>query len=472
MRILYFLPLMLAGGFAFAAPVLAQSIASNDDLRKEVAELKSEVAELESENLRLRALKDKVDRLDRAVASQSDAARKKELSRPAVMAGPNGFGLASPDGAYQFRIGGWLQADGRFYNTGTKPNASTFLIRRARPYFEGTLDRFYDFRLMADFGQGKTTIEDAFADIHYWDAFRMRAGKFKEPVGLERLQNDRYLMFAERALTVNLVPDRDLGAAAHGELFAQTLEYEFGIFNGVPDDTAAVDIGDNDAKDFAGRVFVHPFADSRYAFASKLGIGVAGTYGSGRTVTLDTYKTAGQTTFFTYNKNVHASGERFRLAPQLNYYRGPVGFQSEFVENAQQVELVSPSSAAARAHLLSNQAWQIACSFLLTGEEAQYAAPVVPIHPFSPFGNGLGAWELAARVDALTVDSDAFKDGFADPSASSRQALEWMFGVNWYPNRNLKMQLDYERTSFAGGAPGGRDREGESAILSELQVAF
>lgn len=472
MRILYFLPLMLAGGFVFAAPVLAQSIASNDDLRKEVAELKSEVAELESENLRLRALKDKGDGLDRAVASQSDAARKKELSQPTVTAGPNGFGLASPDGNYQFRIGGWLQADGRFYNTGTKPNGSNFLIRRARPYLEGTLDRFYDFRLMADFGQGKTAIEDAFADIHYWDAFRMRAGKFKEPVGLERLQNDRYLMFAERALTVNLVPDRDLGVAAHGELFAQTLEYEFGIFNGVPDDTAAADIGNNDARDFAGRVFVHPFADSRYAFASKLGLGVAGTYGSGRTVTLDTYKTAGQTTFFTYNKNVRASGERFRLAPQLDYYQGPVGFQTEFVENAQQVELAQPKSAGVRPHLLTNQAWQIAGSYLLTGEAAQYAAPVVPDHPFSPFGAGLGAWELAARVDALTVDSDAFKDGLADPAASSRQAFEWMLGVNWYLSESLKVQLDYERTSFAGGAPGGRDREVESAVLSELQAAF
>jgi cell division protein FtsB len=55
MRILYFLPLMLAGGFNFAAPVFAQSAASNDDLRNEIAELKSEVGKLESENSRLPA---------------------------------------------------------------------------------------------------------------------------------------------------------------------------------------------------------------------------------------------------------------------------------------------------------------------------------------------------------------------------------------------------------------------------------
>ncbi len=472
MRILYFLPLMLAGGFNFAAPVFAQSAASNDDLRNEVAELKSEVGELESENSRLRAASGKRDELDRKAAARSDAAREKEPGRPAVTAGPNGFGLASPDGSYQFRVGGWLQADGRFYNTGAKPGASTFLIRRARPYLEGTLDRFYDFRLMADFGQGKTTIEDAFADIHYWGAFRMRAGKFKEPVGLERLQNDRYLMFAERALTVNLVPDRDLGAATHGELFGQKVEYEFGIFNGVPDDAAAVNIGNNAAQEFAGRIFIHPFADSQYAFASKLGTGVAGTYGSGRAITLDTYKTAGQTTFFTYNKGVNALGDRFRLAPQLDYYWGPIGFQSEFVGNTQQVRLVSSTGASSRLHTLNNQAWQIASSYLLTGEDAQYAAPIVPNHPFSPFNNGLGAWELAARIDELTVDSGAFRYGLADPSASSHRAFEWMLGVNWYPNRNLKVQLDYERTSFAGGAPGGRDRESESAVLSELQVAF
>ena len=472
MRSLHFLPLFLAGGLFFAAPVFAQSAASNDDLRKKVAELKNGIKKLESENSRLRARSDKAGDLTRVVAARSGSAHKNEPSRPIVTAGPNGFGLASADGSYQLRVGGWIQADGRFYNSGAKPNGSTFLIRRARPYLEGTVGRFYDFRVMADFGEGKTTLEDAFAEIHYWDAFKIRTGKFKEPVGLERLQNDRYLMFAERALTVNLVPDRDLGAAARGELFDQKLEYEFGLFNGVPDDTATTGIDNNDAKDFAGRIFVHPFADSRYAFASKLGVGIAGTYGSERANTLDTYKTAGQTIFFTYNKGVNASGERLRLAPQLDYYRGPLGFQSEFVDNTQQVGLVSPKSASGRLHTFSNQSWQIAGSYLLTGEDAQYAAPVAPKHPFNRFGGGFGAWEIAARIEELSVDPDEFKYGLADSSTSSRQAFEWKLVANWYSNQNLKMQIDYERTRFAGGAPGGRDRHGESAVLSELQVAF
>ena len=450
---------------------LAQSPASNAELQRQIAILKAQVEQLQRENQQLKSLGEQVEAIQQKLKTQETQARGQAKSLPVVDASSKGFVVSSPGGDYRMRVGGWIQADGRFYTTGTKPGAGTFIMRRVRPFLDGTVGRFFDFRVMTDFGQGTALLQDAYGDVHYWPGLRLRGGKFKEPVGLERLQDDRYLMLVERALTVNLVPDRDLGLQVHGALFDERVEYRLGLFNGVPDNTAA-DIDNNDAKDFAGRLFFHPFAGTPYEFAQKLGFGVSGTYGSERGTPLDVYRSAGQTMFFSFNKGVNASGDRFRVSPQANYYYGPLGMQAEFVDNVQQVRLVTPSSAGTRPHTLSNQAWQIAGTYLLTGEDAQYGAPVTPYRNFNPLAGGWGAWELAARVDQLTVDREAFEFGEADPNTSSREAFEYAVGANWYLNENVKLMADYARTSFVWGAAKGHNRTVESTILSEFQVQF
>jgi hypothetical protein len=54
-------------------------------------------------------------------------------------------------------------------------------------------------------------------------------------VGLERLQSGSELLFVERGLPTNLVPNRDVGAQLFGDLFDGTISYALGAFNGVPD---------------------------------------------------------------------------------------------------------------------------------------------------------------------------------------------------------------------------------------------
>jgi phosphate-selective porin OprO/OprP len=45
-------------------------------------------------------------------------------------------------------------------------------------------------------------------------------------------------------------------------------------------------------------------------------------------------------------------------------------------------------------------------------------------------------------------------------------------GLNWYLNENLKWVLNYEQTSFDGGAAGGSDREDEKAFLTRVALGF
>ena len=77
----------------------------------------------------------------------------------------------------------------------------------------------------------------------------VRAGKYKAPLDLERLQSDPYIEFSERSEIQNVVPNRDTGLELHGDLIDNRLTYQLALMNGVPNNTASVDIDNNDGKD-------------------------------------------------------------------------------------------------------------------------------------------------------------------------------------------------------------------------------
>ena len=95
-----------------------------------------------------------------------------------------------------------------------------FLLRRVRPIVEGTVGGIYDFRFTPDFVQGKTVIQDAYITGRFSPYFQLTAGKFKAPIGLERLQSASDIRFIERAYPTQLVTNRDLGVQIAGGVAA------------------------------------------------------------------------------------------------------------------------------------------------------------------------------------------------------------------------------------------------------------
>ncbi|MBE0501322.1 MAG: porin [Desulfuromonadales bacterium] len=355
-----------------------------------------------------------------------------------------------------------MQADGRVY-LDDKPDAFTndILLRRVRPIIEGTLGRDYQFRIMPDFGRGKTELLDTYIQSNYWPTAQFRVGKFKAPVGLERLQSGASLLFVERALPTSLVPNRDIGLQIAGDLIGGTLNYAVGVFNGGVDG-GSTDGDSNDDKDVAARLFAHPFKNSGIGALQVLGIGVAGSYGN-QEGSLPSFKTTGQQTFFKYATGVTADGWRWRVAPQAYWYVGPVGLLAEYVRSVQEV------SNGAVTEDLANQAWQVAASWVVTGEDASFKG-VKPKRSFDPNNGAWGALELAVRYNELEIDQDAFPL-FADPTKSAEKAGAWTAGINWYLSSNLRVAVNYEQTEFDKGSVSG-DRETEKALLTRVQVAY
>jgi phosphate-selective porin OprO/OprP len=458
-------------------------------LLKRIEELEQKVKVLEGSQHSAVApeLEQKVKILERKGELLEEATAEKAKAAPALSIGENGLQVRSADTNFAIALHGVVQVDTRtFFKDGNIQGNDSFLLRRARPVFSGTVYRDFDFLFVPDFGGSTVQIFDAYLNYRYEPWLQLRAGKFKTPVGLEQLQADRDTLFNERSLVTDLVPNRDLGFQLWGDLAGGALSYAVGVFNGVGDARNSSNADFEDHRELAGRLFAQPFKNSNLAALPGLGFGIAGSCGEvasnptglpGTTGgTLPGYATDGQQQFFAYNPAtgaVVASGTHWRLSPQVSYYYGPFGLLGEYVISHQRVSrTVAPLASANLAHT----AWQVAGSWLLTGEAATYGS-VTPRHPFDLRSGHWGALQLVARYAELDVDEAAFPF-FANPATSASAAQAWSAGLNWYLNRNVLFKLSYSRTVFTGGGGAGSSvpaivtRQPEQLLFTRLQLAF
>jgi phosphate-selective porin OprO/OprP len=389
----------------------------------------------------------------------------KPADAPTLTAGAEGFALQSSSGDYRLQLRGYVQFDGRFFpSDGGRLAVDTFVLRRVRPIFAGTVGRYFEFQIMPDFGAGTTVLQDAWLDVKYSPKARVRVGKFKSPVGLERLQSATAITFVERAYPTALVPNRDVGVMLHGDLAGGVVAYAAGVFDGAPDG-GSIDLDLADGKDVAGRLFLSPFKRDSGAF-KNLGFGIAGTTGR-QTGALPAYRSGGQVSLLALVQGTTADGTRNRLSPQLSFYSGRFGLLAEYAWSESWLKKASNGTRAR----FSGEAWQATATCTLTGEKASYSG-VRPSEAFEPGKGKWGALELAARANGLELGTEAFREGIVDPAKSIRKAFAWAVGVNWYLNRNVKQVVDFERTTFTGGAPDGIDRPPENALFIRTQVSF
>src|SRR4051794_37500546 len=385
---------LVAAGLLWLPSALLFAQSNNDqELRNEIKELRQKLERLEQ---RLgqqtattaptapapppAALQQRVEDLDQQVRilgrkqeiqQEEQAAKAKET--PVVSSvGERGVAFRSADGRNEVRLRGVFQADERFF-LGDSIGTDTFLLRKVRPIIEGTVAEIYDFRIMPDFGNGKAVLVDAYAAGRFAPWAKLTVGKMKQPIGLERLQQDVDTRFVERAFPTDIAPNRDLGVDLHGDLYGRTLEYDVGYFNGVADggssDAFNAEQDNNSDKDWAARLFTHPFRNT-VSPLQGLGFGASFNYanfgGSSpatgaatvQTTNLPTYPTPAQQTFFTYRTTgpsaTFAFGERLRLSPQAYWYWGSFGALAEYI--VVQQDVARSVGASTRKSRLTNNA--------------------------------------------------------------------------------------------------------------------
>jgi len=145
-----------------ATPGLAQE-------SETIRELKTQVQELD-QKLRV---------VERRLELERETASEKSKTTPVISAGAGGFSFRSADTNFVLKLRGYVQADSRWFieDNGIGAN-DTFLLRRVRPIFEGTVFDKYDFRVMLDFGSGASSsaanngfLQDAYLNARFLPEF-------------------------------------------------------------------------------------------------------------------------------------------------------------------------------------------------------------------------------------------------------------------------------------------------------------
>lgn len=426
---------------------------------------------------RLIQLEQRQSILERKYEVDQENAAAKAKETPVVTANSkDGFSVKAPDGSFVFKITGDIQADSRFFLNDAQDTAKgltdTFLLRRARPTFEVSLNKWITGRLQTNFGQGTATIEDAYINLAFHPLVQFRTGRFKAPLGLENLKSSTKLTFIERALPTQLVPIFDQGVQLWGEPLDGRLSYAFAVTNGAVDGTNVDNTDTNDRKEFTGRLFLKPLKTSAQPLLAGLGVGIAGSTGrqvgtSAAPGLTSGYKTNAQTNFFTYTSGrAVAAGNRTRWSPQLTWYPGRFGVLGEYVASRQAVQ----STTTLQTTDLTHRSWQVAASYVLTGEDVTEKG-VTPRQPYQVGKPGWGALEVAGRYSQFNADKATFPT-YASLTSSAQTARSWTGGLNWYATNTVKIQSNYEYTSFDRGAAGTGHRPVERAILTRVQLAF
>ena len=426
--------------------------------------------------------------------SAPKAQQLERMDLPMLDVSENGLIFRSEDNHHLIRLGGLLQLDDReFVDPGTT-DMSKFLIRRARPYASGYFYDDWEYRFAPEFALSapnatsyQTTIADAFINYDPIEEIQVQVGKFTVPVGLETLTPAAYLPFSERSLTSNLIPNRDLGVMTHGSLFSEKLSWAAMVGAGARNDTvqSGLDYGSGPVGYF--RLYSQPFRGEMDVPEELRGLhlGVGGSIGwqtqndSISSANLfQNYSTDGGNTFLSFPNGLGVQGEVWRISPQVYYNYGPFECWAEFTAEQQGVNTAGVYGSTGGGFTnYQTTAWDVVLDWVITGERASLGG-VVPEKPLNFDTGDIGAWELALRYDGLAAGGNMFRPinegGLGISQTQNATGVNGAsLGINWYPNRIIRIGLTVEYQAYTGGGAQGTVVENnELGFITRLQLLY
>jgi len=450
------------------AALEAQVEALRTAMAEQRAQLEAQTKLLEAQQAQLEALTKQLGQSK--IATQEVPRLALTNNRPTITAADGRSSIAfranvQLDGAlYGEDQEGPLATDFRRGSVGGLPNRENnaardfsdgFYFRRARFGVEGTIARDFNYRLLLELGgsgtEGPTRINDAWIAYTGFAPFTFQLGAFSPPANMDDGTTPEDLPFLERASASEL--SRALGGAdgriglgvkANGARWMSSLTMT----------TRTV----NDAEVFDGQFAAVGRAGGLIATSSDYNVhlGASGTY---------VFSPADQGSSGAPPR--HAI--RFRDRPEIRVdsvrlidtgsidaaHASVLGMEfganwKSFYLQGEHFWFDIERRGAAALPDPDFTGYYVQGSWLMTGESRRYN-PVTgsfqnprPMVPFSSAG-GFGAWELAARYSNMNLNFQEGMQGAANVPGSVRGGEQNVFtlGVNWYPNPNFKMMMNY-----------------------------
>jgi hypothetical protein len=363
-----------------------------------------------------------------------------------------------PAPTFEIAPRGYLQLDWRSYPdwavaTGTgRLNHDPFEVRRARVGVEGRWQGV-SFELTIDpQDDDGVMVKDAYAQMRFTRAVRLRVGQFKIPGSREYGRSARTLDFLERApVAQTLAAGRDIGGSVFGDL-GERVTYEAGLFGG-------------DGNGRAFRAGATAVARVEYALTGDLELG--GSFSAGRTEAVDEDDPNGlvgrAASGYRFFEQVYVNGLRTRAGADGRWERGPWRVTGELLRvdeqrHEQGLDFENLPRAVATG-------WSLAVTRTL--------------------GRGQGRprvrWrevELAARLDAVRLDDTGPDTGNASvrPRATDirpRGVRAATLGASWAPSpwTRVMTNVTWEHYSEPRSSP-EPGRSGFIIVGTRLQVSL
>lgn len=490
----------VCGALALAVPAKAQSTAA---FSNQIQALQDQIRQL---NQQLQNLQGQINQ-----TQQSQAQTEKTVSQMKTAPAPaSGGGLitmqngrptiSSADGQNTLAITGRLHFDVGAYDfqpasKATSPQAlhSGVNARRARLGVTGKFFGDWGYNLIFDLGGStdsgaNTVLENAYITYNGFNPFHFDLGYQDVPYTLDEATSSNDIMFIERSSSQVIAANLAAGdnRSAFGGRWNNDRAW-VGIYgtgaaanttHGIPEQFGAI-----------GRATYQVLQADNYSF--HIGADVEGL------IKPPTSNGTRVVTSFADKPELRVDPTNLVNAGTIGTLTNPVtgasvyGFETAggFGSFFAQAEYFHYHVARQGISDLSFNGGYVEASYTLTGEHRKYNPAsgayggISPASPFSLTAGTWGAFELAMRYSVVDLN-DLFTPGTTTASTNGvnggKQTV-YAFGINWYPNNNMRFMLDYlhgdfdrkQGTSGVGGSPLGSDIGAKfDAVALRTQFAF
>jgi len=302
---------------------------------------------------------------------------------------------------------------------------------------------------------------DVYLNVAYLPYAQAQGGKFKIPFSYEELTGPTDLDFIYRTRVVDaLACGRGVGAMAHGKVLKKAITYQVGYFQDDGDNAPSLEPtypneplpADARGPALAGRVAVAPFrAAGTKGLLKTLEVGFSAVSTDDVPEGPNHLKGQSITGYHFFPRQYLTSGKRFRQGFEFVWTPGALGVKAEYLTSTETrvgVGVGTPEQLDNTLPDLVGSGWYVSGTWVVTGEKKDGG-----IEPRKPlFRGGFGAIEVGARYETLRFQS-ATADGPASTSRRSPTVLPnaeqaFTFGVSWYANKWIKVQLNGVHEQF------------------------
>lgn len=398
----------------------------------------------------------------------------------------DGLVFESGDKETSIKLIGRLHADYRNFDysessdgTGGATGSDTFDMRRARLGFEGTFKKYYKFKVQTDMAAANK-LDEAYLNIGWWKQAQLRFGQFKMPAMLEEMTSSNNIDFMERTMANGSVAGKERGAMLHGAPLPG-MTYELAFSTGEGQNNAEDDIR-VDGIDTLARVtanFAEMMGNKDMVLHAGLMYSTTDLDQANTSIGYDA-STEGKGVKFFDAKTIAAIAddtevERDRTGVEAAVAYGPFKLQGEWTKVGYDFD---ETGTAATDGCLDIETWYAQAVWNITGEpwakmyKGGAWGGLKPKNDFDPSGSGWGAWQAGIRYSKFDAD-----DGFRSTgSVGFLEADAWTLGLNFYPNSNTRIMLNYVRSDFeeqdSQVLVNGRSVDDERALITRVQWMF